>query len=104
MLPFETMTSCAEVHRVYDVLANGEVQTGELPTWMHVLGPVAWYVYQGPYDSLSEGWASFMQKALATGVGELTGPPGDIYVCDPLDHLEAEQEKLTTILWVPLRE
>ncbi|MFQ5552419.1 MAG: hypothetical protein ACE5EW_01670 [Thermoplasmata archaeon] len=98
------MAACEEVHRMYDELAHGAVQAGELPSWMHVQGKVAWYVIQGPYDRLGDAWAEFMQKALASPIGEVAGPPGDVYVCDPLDHLGEEQEKLTTILWVPLKE
>ncbi|MFQ5918870.1 MAG: hypothetical protein ACE5I4_02335 [Thermoplasmata archaeon] len=98
------MADCGAVHRDYDGLANGDVQVGELPPWTHVEGPVAWYVFQGPYSALSDAWASFMQKALASGVSKPSGPPGDVYVCDPLDHLGEAEEKLTTILWVPLRE
>lgn len=100
----EIMVACEALHRDYDGLANGDVQVGELPSWTHVRGPVAWYVFQGPYATLSDAWASFMQKALASGVGELVGPPGDLYVCDPLDHLGQTEEKLTTLLWVPLKE
>lgn len=97
------MKPCEEVHRTYDRLANGEVQVGELPSWMHVQGKVAWYVFQGPYAALSEAWANFMQQALASDVGAVVGPPGDVYVCDPLDHLEEEQATLTTILWAPVK-
>ena len=97
------MAACDRVHRDFDGLANGEIHTGELPAWMHVQGPVAFYVYQGPYASLSEAWSSFMQKALAAGAGEPAGPPGEVYVCDPLDHLQGKEEKLTTILWVPVK-
>ena len=65
---------------------------------------MAWYIYQGTYGTRPDAWASFMQKALATGVGETAGPPWDLYVCDPLDHLEDAEGKLTTIRWVPLKE
>ncbi len=98
------MAACEEVHRMYDELAHDEVQAGELPAWMHVRGRVAWYVIQGSYDQLGDAWAEFMQKTLASDVGQVAGPPGDVYVCDPLDHLGEEQAKLTTILWVPLKE
>lgn len=98
------MLPCEEVHRTYNRLANGEVQAGQLPRWMHVRGQVAWYVFQGSYEGLADAWATFMQKALSSDIGEVTGPPGDVYVCDPLDHLEDEQSRLTTILWAPLKE
>lgn len=98
------MATCDEVHRAYDGLANGAVQVGELPSWMHVRGKVAWYVFQGPYAGLSDAWADFMQKALASDIGGVTGPPGDVYVCDPLDHLDELQGTLTTILWAPVME
>lgn len=98
------MSACEEIHQAYDAMANSDVQMGELPPWMHVQGTVAWYVFQGPYAELSNAWAAFMQKALAADAGEIAGPPGDVYVCDPLDHLSEAQETLTTILWVPLKD
>lgn len=42
------------MHKVYDRLANGAVQTGELPEWSRVRGKVAWYVFRGPYKDLGE--------------------------------------------------
>ena len=98
------MTACEEVHRKYDALAHAEVQAGELPAWMRIQGRVAWYAVQGPYDHLGDAWAEFMQKALASDIGPVSGPPGDVYVCDPLDHLAEAEERLTTILWVPLKD
>jgi hypothetical protein len=47
------MTCCSDVHKQFDKFANGKVQAGELPNWMHVSGKVAWYVFQGPYSELS---------------------------------------------------
>jgi len=47
------MTCCSEVHKQFDKFANGKVQVGELPKWMHVRGQVAWFAYQGHYSELS---------------------------------------------------
>lgn len=98
------MATCEDIHKQYDRFANGPVQAGELPPWMHVHGRVAWYVYAGPYRGLSEGWGTFMRKAHAAHGGELAGPPGDVYVCDPADHEGEAEAKLITIMWAPLKE
>ncbi len=88
----------------YDSHANADVQVGVLPSWMHVSGKVAWYVYQGPYEGISEAWQTFMAKVRAARPGTIVGPPGDVYVCDPGDHQGDAQAKLTTILWAPIQE
>ncbi len=62
---------------------------------MRVNGKVAWYVFQGPYRELPDAWA--------IGSGKVSGPPGDVYVCDPVDH-KGTEEKLITILWAPVKE
>jgi hypothetical protein len=55
------MTCCSDVHKQFDKFANGKVQAGELPNWMHVSGKVAWYVFQGPYSELgSKGFSARM--------------------------------------------
>jgi hypothetical protein len=46
----------ADLHRQFESLANGDVQVGEMPEWMHVRGRCGWYVYQGPYSSLGDAW------------------------------------------------
>jgi effector-binding domain-containing protein len=71
--------------------------------WMHVSGKVAWYVFQGPYSNMTLAWAEFMKKVQNSKVGEIVGPPGDVYVCDPQEH-KGNEQKLTTILWTPLKE
>ena len=43
-----------------------------------------------------------MLQALKTE--KFTGPPGDVYVCDPMDRQGPAEEKKITILWAPLRE
>jgi len=68
-----------------------------------VSGKAVWYVFQGPYSSLPMGWTDFWKKILASKVGEIVGPPGDVYVCNPDEHRGNEQ-KLTTILWAPLKQ
>jgi len=52
------MTCCSDVHKQFDKFADGKVQVGELPKWMHVSGKVAWNVFQGPYNELgSKGFS-----------------------------------------------
>jgi len=46
------MTCCSDVHKQFDKFADGKVQVGELPKWMHVSGKVAWNVFQEPYSEL----------------------------------------------------
>jgi hypothetical protein len=92
------------MHAEWDRLANGDVQSGELPPWTHVTGPVLWYVAQGPYAGIGEAWTLFMKKAHARFPAvELSGPPGDVYVCDPADHAGAGASRLTTLMWAPVR-
>jgi hypothetical protein len=93
------MRSCEKLHREYDQHANGKVQTGSLPDWMHVSGDVAWSVFKGPYSELPKGWSEFMKKVRSMPT---SGPPGDVYMCDPMEH-DADQSSLLTILWVPVR-
>jgi len=95
------LTSCDHVHRDYDPHANSQIQVGVLPEWMHVTGKVAWYVFQGPYSQLPVGWNDFWAKFRSASL-EITGPPGDVYVCAPEEH-RGDEQKLTTILWAPVR-
>jgi hypothetical protein len=46
----------AEIHRQFQRFANKDVQLGPLPEWTHVRGECVWYVYQGPYGALGDGW------------------------------------------------
>ena len=92
-----------DLHREFDRYANKEVQVGELPAWMNVKGRVAWYVNQGAYDTMGNAWRDFSTKVHAAKLPVL-GPPGDVYVCDPADHEKDGGEKLTTILWMPLKK
>ena len=93
------MRSCEEVHKEYDKHANNKVQTGSLPTWMHVNGKVAWSVFRGPYDTLPRGWNEFMERVRSMPT---KGPPGDVYICDPTEH-SGDENSMLTILWVPLK-
>jgi hypothetical protein len=97
------MRSCERVHVEYEGLANGKIQIGPLPGWMHVNGRVAWYVFQGPYSALPEAWTDFMKKTNSMGPTKLSGPPGDVYVCSPMEH-KGDEEKMITILWTPLKQ
>ncbi len=80
------MKGCDRVHEKYDCFENGEVEQGVLPTWMHVNGKVASYVFQGSYRGLSEAWAKFGKKLESMETQKFAGPPGDVYPCDPVDH------------------
>jgi len=80
------MTCCTDLHKQYGKLANGPIQVGELPGWMHLNGKVAWYVFQGPYSELgprgfSDFWKKFSEAKL-----KITGAPGDVYICPPECH------------------
>ena len=99
----EALTGCEHVHTEYDRHANGRIQTGTLPVWMRVNGKVAWYVFQGPYRGLPDAWARFGKELQAMGPGNFPGPPGDVYVCDPVGHKGTEQ-KLITVFWAPMKE
>jgi hypothetical protein len=96
------LLGCEMIHGEFDRYANNKVQVGELPNWMHISGKVAWYVFQGPYSGLSQGWREFMRKLHELDTANLAGPPGDVYVCDPQDHQGAEH-RIITILWTPLK-
>ena len=98
------MPTCDEIHAEFDRYANGDVQAGVLPPWMHVSGRVAWYVYQGPYSGLGGGFRSFMEKASRTYPGKTRGPPGDVYVCPPEEHRGEREPTLITIIWAPLAD
>ena len=98
------MATCDAAHRDYDRFANKEVQSGELPGWMNIKGKVCFYVYQGPYSGLSQAWPTFMGKAQATFSGKVTGPPGDVYICDPTEHTGSAERTLITILWAPMKD
>jgi hypothetical protein len=96
------MAECDDIHRQFDALANGALQVGELPAWTRVQGKVAWYVFQGPYGGMSEGWRQFWHKYRDAKLGHFNGVPGDLYVCPPEMHEADHGAKLTTILFVPL--
>src|SRR2546428_5774336 len=93
------MPSCDEFHRANDRIANGEVQAGKLPPFMHVEGRVAWYVAQGSYSKLGEMWREVMKKNPAQKVPGV-GPPWGIYVFDPGGDKDPP-ETLSTIKWGP---
>ncbi|HYM38558.1 MAG TPA: hypothetical protein VEY12_00230 [Thermoplasmata archaeon] len=96
------MTCCEAIHEVFDAKANGNIEVGELPTWTHVRGQVAWYVYQGPYRDIStKGWDVFWRK-FATANLKMEGAPGDVYACSPGCHKEDDQANMLTIFWAPV--
>ena len=97
------MPECEAIHAEFDGAANGDVQLGELPGWTHVTGPVAYYVFAGPYSELPRAWAMFMEKAMRAAGSWLVGPPGDIYACPPEAHPGPKAASMITILWAPVR-
>ncbi len=98
------MKACKKVHEEYDRYANGQVELGRLPDWLHVTGRVAWHVHQGPYSSLPQAWRAFGQMLQSLGTEKFAGPPGDVYACDPEDHKGPAEAEMITILWAPLKE
>lgn len=95
------MRSCENAHKEFDRQANGKIEIGSLPRWTNVDGRVVWYVFQGPYKSLPEAWSGFMGKARALSKVKFSGPPGDVYVCNPEEH-KGEENSMITFLWVPI--
>jgi hypothetical protein len=89
-------------HRQFDPIANGELQSGALPSWTRVHGKVAWWVVRGPPSSLGSAWESFHQKVGQTLLGRPDHPPGDVFICRPEDHTAEEQRNLLTILHLRL--
>jgi len=83
-------------------LANGEIQTGILPDWLHVEGRVAWFVFQGPYSGIARAFPLFIEKVQSKFPGKVRGAPGDVYVCSPENHTGALERRLTTVFWVPI--
>ena len=59
---------------------------------------------KGPYSGLPDAWKRFGRMLQSLGAEKFTGPPGDVYVCDTLDHQGPDGEKLITILWAPLKD
>jgi hypothetical protein len=97
------MAHCDDFHKEFDRFANGTVQVGELPTWMHVRGKVVWFVYQGPYTGLGESMRTFIQNVYRSQAALIDGPMGDVYPCSPTDHAGPTAPKLSTVFWVPVR-
>jgi len=96
------VATCEQAHREFDRLGTGEIQTGALPTWLHVQGRVAWRVHQGPYSGISRAFPEFIEKVQEQLPGKIRGAPGDVYVCSPMDHVGAEAKRLLTIFWGPI--
>ncbi|MCW4020634.1 MAG: hypothetical protein NWF14_05335 [Candidatus Bathyarchaeota archaeon] len=97
------MSGCAKIHNQFDKLANGEIQVGELPSWLPVKGKMAWYIYQGPHSELlAKGHNEFWKKFTIASL-KMAGSPGDIYLCSPENHEEDNYTKLLTIIWCPIK-
>lgn len=65
---FTVVMNHEDLHRRFESFANGDVQVGEMPEWMHTRGKCAWYVYQGPYHGLGNAFGTFMGKVHAKGL------------------------------------
>ena len=96
------MPSCDAAHRALVPLVEKGIQVGTLPEWTCVRGKVAYQVLRGPYELLAAAWAAFPQRALGMARASPRGPPGDVYVCGPMDH-PSEPDRMLTILYVPVR-
>ncbi len=96
------MATCSAAHKQLDLLANGAIQSGTFPEWLHIRGTVAWKVYQGPYAGIGRAFPAFFEQVGSKLPGRIRGAPGDVYVCSPEDHPGAAEERLTTIFWVPI--
>ncbi len=94
------MAVCKEAHEQFDGIANADARIGELPEWMHVRRRVLWWVFQGAYDDLGHAWRTFHEKGREAGARAI-GPPGDVYVCDPDDHMD-DPGNILTVLWMPV--
>jgi hypothetical protein len=95
------MASCDEAHRILDPQVEKDIQVGKLPDWTSVVGQVAYKVLRGPYDQLPGAWATFPQRALEVARAAPRGPPGDVYICSPMDHPK-DPARMLTILYVPV--
>jgi len=84
------MRSFEQVHKEYDMKSNGKVEVGVLPSWMRVNGRVAWYVFQGPYTKLPDGWSEFWKKFGDTS--KVAGPPGMCMSAPPQEHKGDEKK------------
>ena len=96
------MASCDAAHRVLDPQVGKDIQVGQLPDWTCVGGKVAFKVLKGPYEQLAAAWATFPQRALEIARTAPRGPPGDVYVCSPMDHSK-DPDRMLTILYVPVQ-
>ena len=98
----ETMAQCDAAHMVFDPQVGKDIRVGELPEWTCVVGKVAYMVLRGSYDQLPGAWASFPERVLGAARSEPRGPPGDVYVCGPMDH-PSDPSRMLTILYLPIR-
>ena len=96
------MANCDEAHKLFDPQVEKGIMVGTLPSWTCVSGKVVYRVLKGPYDQLPKAWDEFPQKALQEARVPPRGPPGDVYVCGPMDH-PREPGKMLTILYIPVK-
>ena len=96
------MASCDAAHKVLESKVDQGIHVGELPVWTCVGGKVAYRVIQGSYEQLPGAWATFPQRALETARSPPRGPPGDVYVCSPMDHAK-DPGRLLTVLYLPVQ-
>jgi hypothetical protein len=96
------MANCDLAHKEFDPLVEKGVQIGKLPDWTCVGGKVAFRVLRGPYEQLSKAWAEFPSRAIGVARSAPRGPPGDVYLCSPMDHPD-DPAKMLTVLYLPVR-
>jgi hypothetical protein len=95
------MANCDQAHKFLEPQVEKGIQIGQLPDWTCVTGKVAYRVLKGPYTQLAAAWGSFPQQALGTARSAPRGPPGDVYVCSPMDHPN-DPGRMLTILYIPV--
>jgi len=95
------MASCDGAHKLFDPLVEKDIQVGTLPAWTCVAGKVAYRVLRGSYDQLPTAWTEFPRRALQQARAAPRGPPGDVYLCGPMDH-PVEPAKMLTVLYIPV--
>ncbi len=96
------MASCETAHKVFNPLVDKGIRIGLLPDWTNVRGRVAYRVLLGSYDQLPNAWSRFAREALEAARSAPRGPPGDVYLCGPMEHPK-DPSKMLTVLYVPVQ-
>jgi hypothetical protein len=96
------MANCDAAHKEFDAVVERGIQVGKLPVWTCIEGKVAYRVVKGSYELLAKAWTDFPVQALAAARSAPRGPPGDVYVCSPMDH-PRDPSNMLTVLYLPVR-